>query len=101
MAALLQCEAPIGAPWMSGNWQGGDINDPAHSAGTYQRWPTDINGCPDCIIPNERAIEYRRWYYAAVSWSDHKLGEAMALLETLDVADRTITVFHSDHGWQV
>ena len=38
---------------------------------------------------------------SAVSWSDHKLGEAMALLETLDVADRTITVFHSDHGWQV
>ena len=92
------CEAPIGAPWMSGNWQGGDINDPAHSTGRYQGWPTDINGCPDCIIPNERAIEYRRWYYAAVSWSDHKLGEAMAMLDTLGVADTTITVFHSDHG---
>lgn len=97
----VNCAAPIGAPWMSGNWQGGDINDPAHSTGTYQGWPSDINGCPDCIIPNERAIEYRRWYYAAVSWSDHKLGEAMALLETLNVVDRTITVFHSDHGWQL
>jgi hypothetical protein len=92
------CAAPIGSPWMSGNWQGGDINDPAHSTGRYQGWPTDINGCPNCMIPNERAIEYRRWYYAAVSWSDHKLGEAMAMLDTLGVADKTITVFHSDHG---
>jgi iduronate 2-sulfatase len=40
-------EAPLGAPWMSGNWQGGDINDPAHSTGRYQGWPEDIDGCPN------------------------------------------------------
>ena len=33
---------PQGAPWMSGNWQGGDIRDSAH-------------GCPDCIVPADRA----------------------------------------------
>ena len=49
------------APWLTGGCvlQGGDINDPAHSTGRYQGWPTDINGCPECIIPDERAIEYR------------------------------------------
>ena len=89
-------EAPIGAPWMSGNWQGGDINDPAHSTGRYQGWPTDINGCAECIVPDDRAVEYRRWYYAAVSWSDHKLGEAMTELTQLGAEKSTITLFHSD-----
>lgn len=70
---------------VSGNWEGGDINDPAH-------------GCPSCIIPNERAVEYRRWYYAAVTWSDHVIGQALALLEELGEANNTIVVFHSDHG---
>jgi hypothetical protein len=46
-------------PWMSGNWQGGDIDDPAHNIG--QNTPSRVNGCPTCIIPDNRTIEYRRW----------------------------------------
>ena len=76
--------APINAPFMSGNWQGGDINDPAH-------------GCPDCIVPANRSVEYRRWYYAAVTWADYSLGRALDWLEQhagAEVAANTITVFH-------
>lgn len=81
-------QAPEGAPWMSGNWEGGDIHDPAH-------------GCPSCIVPNLRAIEYRRWYYAAVTYSDHMLGRALAKIDELGVASNTIVVFHADHGYQL
>ena len=54
--------APLGAAWMSGNWQGGDINDPARATGMFQGGVADIDGCPNCVVPDERAIEYRRWY---------------------------------------
>lgn len=48
-------------------------------------------------MPSARAVEYRRWYYAAVSWSDHKLGEALSELKALGVENTTITLFHADH----
>ena len=73
--------APDGAPFMSGNWLAGDYIDPAH-------------GCPNCSVPASRAVEYRRWYYAATSYADHMLGRALDKLEALGVAERTITVFH-------
>lgn len=76
------------APWMSGNWFGGDYKDPAH-------------GCPNCTVPPSRANEYRRWYYAAVSYADHMLGQALAKLNAMgpDVVANTIVVMHSDHGY--
>eukprot|EP01065_Artemidia_motanka_P032589 TRINITY_DN39569_c0_g1_i1.p1 TRINITY_DN39569_c0_g1~~TRINITY_DN39569_c0_g1_i1.p1 ORF type:complete len:505 (+),score=154.33 TRINITY_DN39569_c0_g1_i1:54-1568(+) len=80
--------APVDAPWMSGNWYGGDYKDAGH-------------GCPNCTVPTAHAIEYRRWYYAATSYSDHMLGMALRKLEELGAADSTITVFHADHGYQL
>ena len=81
---------PVNAPFMSGNWEGGDINDAAH-------------GCPDCIVPANRSVEYRRWYYAAVTWADHSLGRALQHLQDMGpaVVANTIVVFHSDHGYQL
>lgn len=80
--------APKGAPYMSGNWLEGDYHDPAH-------------GCPNCAVPPSRAVEYRRWYYAAAAYADHMLGRALSALESLGVSNRTITVFHADHGYQL
>ena len=77
-----------GAPYMSGAYQDGDFNDP------------DL-GCPNCSAPTVRAVEYRRWYSAAVSYSDHMLGLALDLLDELGAANNTIVVFHSDHGYQL
>lgn len=81
---------PVNVPFMSGNWEGGDINDAAH-------------GCPDCIVPANRSVEYRRWYYAAVTWADHSLGRALQHLQDMGpaVVANTIVVFHSDHGYQL
>lgn len=79
---------PSGVPYMAGNWQGGDISDVGH-------------GCPSCLVSTNNSIHYRRWYYAAVSWADHSLGRALTRLETLGVANNTITIFHSDHGYQL
>ncbi|EDQ89668.1 uncharacterized protein MONBRDRAFT_25248 [Monosiga brevicollis MX1] len=69
-------------PFMAGNWNDGDITDPAH-------------GCPTCIIPSNRTDEYRRWYMAAITYSDHMLGQALQKLEELGQANNTIVVFHS------
>eukprot|EP00755_Sulcionema_specki_P014821 Sspe_Gene.57722::Locus_31672_Transcript_1_1_Confidence_1.000_Length_1561::g.57722::m.57722/K01136/IDS; iduronate 2-sulfatase len=79
---------PARVPYMAGNWEGGDINDPAH-------------GCPTCVVPDDRAVDYRRWYYAAVTYADHMLGKALVKLEELGCANNTIVVFHSDHGYQL
>eukprot|EP01062_Namystynia_karyoxenos_P073788 TRINITY_DN70617_c0_g1_i1.p1 TRINITY_DN70617_c0_g1~~TRINITY_DN70617_c0_g1_i1.p1 ORF type:complete len:542 (+),score=138.58 TRINITY_DN70617_c0_g1_i1:75-1628(+) len=76
------------APWMSGNWYGGDYHDPAH-------------GCPNCSVPFNRSVEYRRWYYAATTYADYMIGKALKKLDALGATDKTITVFHADHGYQL
>ena len=79
-----------GAPYMSGAYQDGDYKNPAL-------------GCPNCSAPTEQTVEYRRWYYAAVSYADHMLGKALDLLVSFGPAvyNNTIVVFHSDHGYQL
>lgn len=75
--------------WMSGDYLASDYKD-------------DAFGCPNCSAPTAHTIEFRRWYYAAVSYADSMLGQALALLDELGpaVRDNTIVVFHSDHGYQ-
>ena len=81
---------PTGVPYMSGAYKDGDYRYAA-------------KGCPNCSAPTADAIEYRRWYYAAVSYSDHMLGQALDYLTQLGpaVVANTIVVFHSDHGYQL
>ena len=67
--------APHLAPWMSGNWKEGDYRDPDH-------------GCPDCAAPPTRSVEYRRWYYAAVTYADFMLGKSLTKLESFGEAVR-------------
>lgn len=81
---------PLGipnAPYMSGAYRDGDYHNPAL-------------GCPTCAAPSNDTIEYRRWYYAAVSYTDFMLGQALALLDSFgpEVVANTIVVFHADHG---
>ena len=78
------------APYMSGAYQDGDYHNPAL-------------GCPNCSAPTADTVEYRRWYYAAVSYADHMLGQALSMLDSFGpaVRDNTIVVFHSDHGYQI
>lgn len=74
-----------GTPYMSGAYRDGDYKNPAL-------------GCPTCAAPQVDTIEYRRWYYAAVSYADFMLGKVLATLEELGEVDNTIVVFHGDHG---
>ena len=60
---------------MSGNWKEGDYRDPDH-------------GCPDCAAPPTRSVEYRRWYYAAVTYADFMLGKSLTKLESFGEAVR-------------
>ena len=73
------------APYMSGGYKDGDYHNPAL-------------GCPNCSAPTGDTLEYRRWYYAAVSYADHMLGQALDMLDTLGERNNTIVLFHSDHG---
>ena len=79
-----------GAPYMSGAYRDGDYKNPAF-------------GCPNCSAPAVDTAEYRRWYYAALSYADHMLGQALTLLDSFgpSVRANTIVVFHADHGYQV
>ena len=76
-----------GAPYMSGAYRDGDFKNPAL-------------GCPNCSAPAGDTREYRRWYYAAVSYADHMLGKALDLLAAFGPVayNNTIVIFHSDHG---
>ena len=78
----------VDEPFMSGAYRDGDYKNPAL-------------GCPDCAAPTADTVEYRRWYYAAVSYADHMLGMALDLLDELGVKNNTIVVLHSDHGYQL
>jgi len=49
-----------------------------------------------------RAQRLRRDYYASISWIDHNLGKVLDVLNrNPDVANNTLVVFHSDHGFSL
>ena len=83
-------ESPTNLPFMSGNWDytADDIGDHHHN-------------CQAGIVPTASALEYRRWYYAAVTWTDHNMGLALQKLKDLGEEQNTIVMFHADHGWQL
>jgi len=50
-------------------------------------------------IPEEKKQEMRHGYYAAISYVDAQVGKLISELERLDLAESTIIVFLSDHGY--
>ena len=79
---------PVNVPFVSNSWMNGDILDPD-------------KGCGSCIVPTNRSTTYRSWYYASVTYSDHIMGQALSMLNKSSVANNTIVVFHSDHGYHL
>ena len=61
----------------------------------------------DPTIPNERGLDpehvkrLTREYYGAVAAVDRSLGRVLDLLDNLKIADRTIVMFTSDHGYNI
>ena len=42
--------------------------------------------------------DWRRHYFAAVSWIDHQVGRVVATLPTIGLEKETIVIFHGDHA---
>lgn len=51
-------------------------------------------------VPDEQAWKLRHGYLAAISFVDSLVGELVAGLEANGLADNTIIVLWSDHGWK-
>jgi arylsulfatase A-like enzyme len=58
-------------------------------------------GLPDDLSDPEFVREARHAYYACVSYADAQIGRVLDALEENDLADNTIVVLTSDHGWQL
>ena len=65
----------------------------------------ELRGYKDCpskgIIPDEIAARFRHGYYAATSYVDANVGKLITALEESGVADNTIIIFWSDHGYHL
>src|SRR5204862_277877 len=63
----------------------------------------ELRGVPpkQITFTPEQAAEIRHGYLANISYMDAQLGRVLAALETSGVADRTIIVFVSDHGYHL
>jgi len=62
---------------------------------------TGANGDPDTPWPTPVQQFARKSYDVAVTQTDHYVGMLLDELDALGVADKTIVVVHSDHGWQL
>ncbi len=56
---------------------------------------------PNFDMPRTRMREAKRAYYASVSFVDAQIGKLLGALERLELDDRTIVVFWSDHGYHL
>ncbi|XP_075899537.1 iduronate 2-sulfatase [Nelusetta ayraudi] len=52
-------------------------------------------------IPKDFQLRIRQHYYAAVSYMDSQVGRLLAALDQLGLAQSTVVVFTSDHGWSL
>ncbi|XP_058504889.1 iduronate 2-sulfatase [Solea solea] len=76
----------------------------------YNPW-TDIRGRDDVQklnvsfpygpIPKDFQLRIRQHYFAAVSYMDAQVGRLLSSLDALGLADDTMVVFTSDHGWSL
>ena len=66
---------------------------PAAGLGSYKKEQ-------DKLTPELRR-QCRQAYYASISFMDEQVGRAVAALDRLGLADKTIIVFTSDHGYHM
>jgi len=53
------------------------------------------------LVPDDLARQLIHGYYAATSYSDALVGDILAELDDLDLAENTIVVLWGDHGWSL
>lgn len=78
---------------------------PAEPAGHREKIPkpalSSTNPYPVFGVNNDQAREAKRAYYAAISFTDAQVGKLLDALDRLQLTDKTIVVFWSDHGYLV
>jgi arylsulfatase A-like enzyme len=62
---------------------------------------TDWNAENFPVLPEDKQRELIHGYWACVSFLDAQIGRILDALEDAGMADNTIVVFLSDHGWQL
>src|SRR5690606_11889001 len=62
---------------------------------------TGLSVNPYTPMADNMAATYRRDYYAAISWTDYNIGRVLTELDSLNLTNDTLVVFHSDHGWSL
>ena len=79
----------------------GRIRAPAFRADDLSQVPAAalFTTPPNWDVPEEGQREVIRAYYASISFLDANVGRVLDALERLELADHTIVVFVSDHGY--
>ena len=60
-----------------------------------------VIGAMGTLMPDTKAKELRRGYYAAVTYIDALIGSVVDELTTLGIAENTIVTLVGDYGWQL
>jgi uncharacterized sulfatase len=83
----------------------GQITLPKEPAGHREKLlkpaMASTNPYPVFGVTEEQAREAKRAYYATITFVDAQVGKLLDALDRLKLADRTIVVFWSDHGYLV
>ncbi len=69
-----------------------------HSSGELRAY-SDIQ--KKGVLPEDKAKELIRGYYAATSYTDANIGRLMAAFDELGLGKNTVIVFWGDHGWNL
>ena len=65
-------------------------------------YPADVHGFPikfNGTCNETRSRNFRRGYYAAISYTDYNIGMLLDTLDRLGLAETTAVVVFGDHGW--
>lgn len=52
-------------------------------------------------IPDDKALELIRGYYAAISYTDAMIGRVIDQVDKLGLRDNTVVIVWGDHGWHL
>jgi len=62
---------------------------------------TGATGEINATFPDYKTLELRRGYYAAVSYTDHNVGQVLLALRKAGLEEKTIVVVLGDHGYSL
>jgi uncharacterized sulfatase len=81
---------------------------PPEKAGVVQTPPGDLDDIPQPALQSRRndmderlQREARQAYFASITFMDQQVGKLLDALNRLNLRDKTIVVFHSDHGYHL